>query len=81
MGVSALITSIQDFAPELLKSYCIVNGSIMKLDEVQNMGHEKFALFSKKIMPSRLYRYYPHLETVEKFKLQIRHDGSGENHG
>lgn len=66
MGISALITSIQDFAPELLKSYCIVNGSIMKLDEVQNMGYEKFSLYSKKIMPLRLYRYYPNLETVDK---------------
>lgn len=66
MDISALITGIQDFVPELLKSYCIVNGNIMKLDEIQNMGYEKFSLLSKKIMPLRLYRYYPNLETVDK---------------
>lgn len=66
MDISALITGIQDFVPELLKSYCIVNGNIMKLDEIQNMGYEKFALLSKKIMPLRLYRYYPNHETVDK---------------
>ena len=44
----------------------------MKLDEVQNMGYEKFALFSKKIMPSRLYRYYPNLETVENANYSIQ---------
>lgn len=43
MDISTLITRIQDFVPELLKSYCIVNGNIMKLDEVQNMGYEKFS--------------------------------------
>ena len=53
MDISALITGIQDFVPELLKSYCIVNGNIMKLDEIQNMGYEKFSLLSKKIMPLR----------------------------
>ncbi|MDO4364022.1 MAG: DUF2971 domain-containing protein [Clostridia bacterium] len=66
MDISALITGVQDFAPELLKSYCIVNGNIIKLDELQNMGYEKFSLYSKKIMPLRLYRYYPNLETVDK---------------
>jgi hypothetical protein len=66
MDISTLITRIQDFVPKLLKSYCIVNGNIMKLDEVQNMGYEKFSLLSKKIMPLRLYRYYPNRETVDK---------------
>lgn len=66
MEFSELITGVQSFAPELLKSYCIVNQNIIKLDEIQNMGYKKFAHYSKRIMPLRLYKYYPNLENIDK---------------
>lgn len=66
MEFSELITGVQSFAPELLKSYCIVNQNIIKLDEIQNMGYKNFAHYSKRIMPLRLYKYFPNLENIDK---------------
>lgn len=59
MDIPNLIAGIQQLAPEIASSYCIVNGSLMALDEIQNMGYDEFSLRSKINMPLRLYRYYP----------------------
>ncbi len=66
MEISNLIAEIQHFTPELASSYCIVNVAIMKLDEIQNMGYDEFALRSKINMPLHLYRYYPNTITKDK---------------
>lgn len=66
MNIFNLIASIQQITPELASSYCIINGAIMKLDEIQNMGYDEFSLRSKINMPLRLYRYYPNTEFQDK---------------
>lgn len=66
MDISNLIADIQHFTPELASSYCVVNGAIMKLDEIQNMGYDKFSFRSKINMPLHLYRYYPNTITKDK---------------
>lgn len=63
---SDLFASFQQLGPKLASSYCFVNGAIMALDEIQNMGYDEFALRSKINMPLRLYRYDPNLETQDK---------------
>jgi hypothetical protein len=40
-------------------SYCIINGAIMNLEEIQNMGCQEFGLRSKLNMPLKLYKYFP----------------------
>lgn len=66
MDISNLIADIQRFTPEFASSYCVVNGAIMKLDEIQNMGYDEFSLRSKINMPLHLYRYYPNTITKDK---------------
>lgn len=66
MDIFNLIADIQRFTPELASSYCVVNGAIMKLDEIQNMGYDEFSLRSKINMPLHLYRYYPNTITKDK---------------
>lgn len=66
MNIFNLIASIQQITPELASSYCIINGAIMKLDEIQNMGYDEFSLRSKINMPLRLYRYYPNTKFQDK---------------
>ncbi len=63
MDISALFSAFRQFGSEFAKSYCIINGSIMKLDDIQGMGLEEFFSRSKFNMPMRLYRYYPNTET------------------
>ncbi len=59
MNINELLSSIQSVTPELSKSYCIVNGSLMRLDEIENMGYREFWLRSKLNMPKKLYKYCP----------------------
>ncbi len=63
MDISTLIQTLQAAAPQVAESYCIVNGSLMNLDEVQNMGYKEFSLQSKLSMPLKLYKYFPNQPT------------------
>lgn len=59
MDISSLIAAFQQCAPEFATSYCIVNGAIMNLNEIQGLGYDEYSLRSKLNMPLRLFRYYP----------------------
>lgn len=66
MNIPNLIADFQQNALEFATSYCIVNGAIMSLKEIQEMGYDEFALRSKINMPLRLYRYYPNTVRQEE---------------
>ena len=66
MDILNLIADFRQLAPEFASSYCIVNGAIMNLDEIQNMGYDEFTLRAKINMPLRLYRYYPNKKVKDK---------------
>ena len=59
MTIIDLVSSIQSVAPELSSSYCIVNGALMRLDEIEKMGYREFWLRSKLNMPKKFYKYCP----------------------
>ena len=64
MSINDLLSSIQTAISELSTSYCIVNGALMPLDEIENMGYREFWMRSKLNMPKKLYKYCPN--TCEK---------------
>ena len=66
MDILNLIADFRKLAPEFASSYCIVNGAVMNLNEIQNMGYDEFSLRSKINMPLRLYRYYPNKKVKDK---------------
>ena len=57
MDINELIIYVKQMAPQLALSCCIVNGAIMDLNEVQNMGCQEFGLRSKLNMPLKLYLF------------------------
>ncbi len=59
MEIQDLISFVQSATPELNSSFCIVNGAIMRLDEIQDMGCVEFSIRSKWNMPKKLYKYFP----------------------
>lgn len=63
MDINNLLQEIRKAAPYMAESYCIVNGSIMNLNEVQNMGYDEFNLRAKQKMPLKLYKYFPNTLT------------------
>lgn len=63
MDINVLIQTLKTAAPQLAESYCIINGTLMNLNEVQNMGYDKFSLKSKMNMPLKLYKYFPNKPT------------------
>ena len=63
MDINNLLQEIRKAAPYMAESYCIVNGSIMNLNEVENMGYDEFNLRAKQKMPLKLYKYFPNTLT------------------
>ncbi len=68
MNIDELLISLRQIAPQLATSYCVVNGAIMPLNEVENMGCKDFWLLSKFSMPSKLYKYFPNTSKIEDGK-------------
>ena len=62
MDIYDLISTFQKMAPEFASTCCVINGVVMNLNEVQNMGWDEFSIRSKFNMPLRLYRYFPDIE-------------------
>ena len=52
---------------------CIVNGAIMPLNEIENLGINEFGIQSKMNMPLKLYKYYSNIDTKN-------HDGIMTNY-
>ena len=65
MDINELFLSARQMAPQFASSYCIVNGAIMNLNEIQNMGFQEFGLRSKLNMPLKLYKYFPNVVKKE----------------
>lgn len=68
MDINALIQTLQSALPQIAESCCIVNGALMNLTEVQNMGYDEFSMRAKMNMPLKLYKYFPNrlTELVDK---------------
>lgn len=62
MNISELMINVNNILPELISSYCFINGSVLPLDLIDNMGYDEFSLRSKLNMPKKLYRYFPNTE-------------------
>lgn len=74
MKIDELIKELQITMPQIVNSYCIVNGSLMSLNELQRMGFKEFSLRSKINMPKKLYKYFPNTLTsiVDKNTGEIK---------
>lgn len=59
MNVEDILAYARQALPELMMSYCVVNGAFMPLNEIENMKYEEFALRSHINMPLKLYKYFP----------------------
>lgn len=70
-NIEEQLIALRQTVPDLFGSYCIVNGALMKLEEIQQMGFNEYAFRSKIIMPIKLYKYYPN--TIKKI------DGTDRN--
>ncbi len=57
-----LVNDFKNAAPEFIETGCIVNGTLLKLEDVEKMGWIEFASQSKLYMPTKLYRYFPNKE-------------------
>lgn len=81
MDINTLIQTLQSAIPQIAESCCIVNGAIMNLDEVQNMGYNEFSMRTKLNMPLKLYKYFPNRTTSlidEKSEKPIIDEKTGE---
>ena len=42
MDINQMFGTLQQLAPQIASSYCVVNGVFMGLNEIENMGYEEF---------------------------------------
>lgn len=68
MDINELIFYVKQMAPQFASSCCIVNGALMNLNEVQDMGCQEFGVRSKLNMPHKLYRYFSNIIKKENGK-------------
>ena len=59
MDINEVLLKAQEVSSEFLSSYCVVNGAILPLDEIERMGYREFWQRSKINMPLKLYKYFP----------------------
>ena len=81
MDINALIQTLQSALPQIAESCCIVNGALMNLNEVQNMGYDEFSMRAKMNMPLKLYKYFSNQQTElidEKSGKPILDENTGE---
>lgn len=76
MDMNELILSMKQNAPELtvslVNSYCIVNGAVMTLEEIQDMGCNEFGLRAKINMPIKLYKYFSNKENDQQVNYSVQ---------
>jgi hypothetical protein len=65
MNIENLYSAFRTLAPEFLSSYCVINGAIMRLQEVEQMGYNEFSYRAKINMPLKLYKYFPNKSNAE----------------
>ncbi len=65
MNIEELLLNIRKMAPQVSSTYCMVNGAIMPLSEVEKMGYGEFSLRSHINKPLKLYKYFPNV-LIEK---------------
>jgi len=63
MDIQELLNNRQQLANELSSEFCVINGDLILLSEVEKMGYDEFLLRSKINMPLKLYKYFPNKET------------------
>ena len=68
MDINELIFHVKQMTSQFASSCCIVNGALMNLNEIQNMGCQEFGVRSKLNMPLKLYRYFPNIIKKEDGK-------------
>ena len=73
MDLSELVMNIQQLAPQLASTSCIVNGALMTLEDVEKMGYNEFSYRSKINMPLKLYKYFPNKETIDKDGKEVNY--------
>ena len=59
MDISNLMAQLRHVGPDILQNYCIINGNIWPLEQVEKMGLEEYAARTIFSLPLRFYKYYP----------------------
>ena len=49
-----LLSQFQQAGSEFINNYCVINGAIFALDEIEKMGYDEFGLRAKFNMPMKL---------------------------
>lgn len=55
------LTKFGQAGPEFINNYCVINGAIFALEDIEKMGHDEFGLQAKLSMPAKLYKYFPNV--------------------
>ena len=59
MDINQMFGTLQQLAPQIASSYCVVNGAFMGLNEIENMGYEECDYSVEK-----QYRFYAGTQLV-----------------
>lgn len=55
------LEEFKQYGSVFLDKYCLINGALILLDEIEAIGYSKFALRAKRSLPTKLYKYCPNI--------------------
>ena len=59
VDISNLMTQLRQAGPDILQNFCIINGNIWSLEQVEKIGLEEYAARTIFSLPLRFYKYFP----------------------
>lgn len=59
VDISNLMTQLRQAGPDILQNFCIINGNIWSLEQVEKMGLEEYAARTVFSLQLRFYKYFP----------------------
>ena len=64
--IDILVAQLKKAGPELANNYCIVNGNVLYLNQVENMKLEEYSARSIYSLPNKIYKFFPDTETEDE---------------
>lgn len=66
MNINEKIITLLQSEPESEQKYCVINGRVHPLADIEGLGYNEFAIRTKTEMPDKLYKFFPNSWTTEQ---------------
>ena len=66
MDISNIIGQLQQSSADFMENYCVINGNVWRIDQIENMDLKEYAYRSVYSLPLKFYKYFSDLSVDGK---------------